>query len=157
ESQRASTAVTGLRTSYFASVRQHYDLQVDLLMRLHANGDSPAARAFETSERSRARSLLDSIAEARGSISEGVDRSLLDREVSLRTSLDATSERYTEILSVDRNSKEALTLDNEIRRLTAEYDELLGRIRIRSPKYAELVRPQPLNLGDVQQQVLDDD
>jgi len=67
------------------------------------------------------------------------------------------SERYTQLLSVDRDSKEALTLDNEIRRLTAEYDELLGLIRIRSPRYAELVRPQPLNLPEIQQQVLDDD
>ena len=159
ESLRASVAGTGLRTSYFSSVKQHYDLQIDLLMRLDAAGEnlSAGARAFEASERSHARSLLDSISEARSSISEGVDASLHDREVSLRTSLDAKSERYTQLLSVDPASKETLILDSEIRRLNAEYDELLGQLRIRSPRYAELVRPQPLNLKEIQQQVLDDE
>src|SRR5262249_2342029 len=136
ETLRSTLAATALRTSYFSSVKQHYDLHIDLLMRMQAKGElSSDVTAFETSERSRARTLLDTISEARASISEGVDRDLLNREILLRTSLDAKSERYTQLMGVSPNSKELGVLDNEIRRLTAEYGDLLGDIRVRSPHY----------------------
>jgi CHAT domain-containing protein/tetratricopeptide (TPR) repeat protein len=158
ESLRSSVAGAALRTSYFSSVMQHYDLQIDLLMRLTAKGAPAfAARALEVSERSRARSLLDSISETRNTILEGVDPSLLEREVSLGRMLDAKSERYTQLISRNPNSAEATSLDSEIRRLNAEYDQLLGQLRVRSPHYAELVQPQPLNLKQIQEQVLEDD
>src|SRR5437899_1206971 len=99
EKLRSSVANSGLRTSYFASVRQQYELFIDLLMLLRrANGaTSDEVRALEASERSRARTLLDNIAETRVSITEGVDPEQLEREASLRTSLDTTVERYTQL------------------------------------------------------------
>ncbi len=157
ENLRASLASSGLRTSYFASIKEHYDLQIDVLMRVRDTVASAVVRAFELSESSRARALLDSINETRVSISENTDRILVDREVSLRASLDSKAQRYTQILSVDPNSKEVSTLDGEIRKLTAEYDELLGRLRVQIPRYATLVQPQPLKFSEVQKQLLDDD
>src|SRR5262249_9074859 len=65
EKLRSSVANTELRTSYFASVRRQYELSIDLLMRLHLENGSSSRDigAFEASEQSRARTLLDSIAE----------------------------------------------------------------------------------------------
>jgi CHAT domain-containing protein len=159
EEFRASVANTGLRTSYFASVRQQYELFIDVLMRIHQTNGSAAldVRAFETSERSRARTLLDSIAETRLFISEGVDPKQLEREVSLRTSLDTKAERYTQLLSSSATSKATAELSDEIRRLTAEYEELQGQIRVRSPRYASLVQPEPLSLVRIQNELLDND
>src|SRR5437660_5007215 len=99
EKLRSSVANSGLRTSYFASVRQQYELFIDLLMRLkRSNGAAPdEVIALEASERSRARTLLDNITETRVSITEGIDPKQLEREVSLRTSLDAAVERYTQL------------------------------------------------------------
>ena len=45
----------------------------------------------------------------------------------------------------------------EIASITAEYEELRAQIRARSPRYAALTQPQPLNLAEIQQQVLDPD
>jgi CHAT domain-containing protein len=159
EKLRATVAGTGLRTNYFSSVKQHYDLQIDLLMRLANNevGSSAQIRAFEKSEASRARSLLDSIREARNSISDGVDRASFEREVSLRTQLDTKSEKYTQLLSVNSDSKEIAALGREIQTLNAEYDELLGQIKLSSPHYAALLHPQPLTAQQIQDAVLDAD
>ena len=53
EGMRASVTSSALRTSYFASVRQQYDLLIDVLMRLH-HGLGQAGldiKAYEASER----------------------------------------------------------------------------------------------------------
>ena len=150
EGRRADVANSSLRTSYFASVRQQYDLYIDVLMRLSSN-----VEAFEASERSRARTLLDTIAEARLSFTEGVDPTQLQREASLKASIEAKAEQYRQFLSSDVSSK-ARELSDEIQRLTAEYDELIAQMRLSSPRYAELVRPQPIGLKEVQQEVLDE-
>ncbi len=64
ESQRLQMAAFDSRASYFASVHQYYSLYVQLLMLGHApEGNSHfAVRAFEASERSKVRSLLDWLA-----------------------------------------------------------------------------------------------
>jgi CHAT domain-containing protein len=157
EGARASVANSSLRTSYFASVRQQYDLYIDVLMRMYFRGNSgsSAIEAFEASERSRARTLLDTIAEGRLSLTQGVDPQQLEREARLKASIEAKAEQYRQLLSTEATGK-AQVLGDEIERLETEYEELLGQIRVRSPHYAELVRPNPIGLKEIQQQVLDD-
>jgi CHAT domain-containing protein/Tfp pilus assembly protein PilF len=84
ESVRARVAGTDLRISYSSKVRSRYDLLIDVLMRLHeGEPDSGlAAEALQTSERARARGLLELLAEARTDLREGVDPKLLEREFS---------------------------------------------------------------------------
>ena len=159
EGTRASVANSALRMSYFASVRQHYDLYIDVLMRLAGGADSAEdsrALAFEASERARARTLLESIGETQISISEGIDSALREREISLRTLLDVKANRYNQLLSTSPNAKEIGTLGGEVRRLTAEYEELQGQVRLRNPRYAALLQPVPLKLAGIQK-MLDDD
>lgn len=159
ERLRSTVASYGLRTSYFASVREHYDLYIDFLMDLHRQNPTVGfdVKAIENSERSRARSLLDKLGEARITISEGVEPDLADREKSMRTLLDAKSERYTQLLSTAATGKEVTQISEEIRKLSSEYDELQGQIRLRSPRYAALVQPEPLTLGKIQNELLDPD
>lgn len=159
ERLRSSVASYGLRTSYFASVREHYDLYIDFLMDLHRKNPTVGfdVKSIEISERSRARSLLDKLGEARITISEGVEPDLANREKSMRTLLDVKSERYTQLLSTAATGKEVTQISEEIRKLSSEYDELQGQIRLRSPRYAALVQPEPLTLGKIQNELLDHD
>ena len=101
--------------------------------------------------------MLDSIGEARISISEEVDPDLGRRETLLRAQSDAKSEEYTQLLSVDPSSSKLAKLNDELRRLRADDDELQGQLRVRNPRYATLVQPQPLGLEEIQRQVLDGD
>ena len=61
ERQRVAISQFDSRASYFAFVHRYYALYIELLMRLHAQNPDLgfAKRAFEASERSKVRSLLD--------------------------------------------------------------------------------------------------
>jgi CHAT domain-containing protein/tetratricopeptide (TPR) repeat protein len=63
ESVRAQRTDRDLRAAYFASVQGLYELCIDLLLDQHRTTGNPdaARRAFQVSERARARSLLDSM------------------------------------------------------------------------------------------------
>jgi CHAT domain-containing protein len=158
ESVRSNVASQDLRASYFATVRQTYELYVDVLMqRYKANpGAGFAAKAFAVSERARARSFLESLHESQTNIREGVDTALLARERSLEETLNAKAERQMQLLA-SRDKVEADKVAKEINSLTIEYAEVRDQIRATSPRYAALTLPQPLTLTEVQQRVLDDD
>lgn len=68
ESQRMNVAKFESRAAYFASVHQYYGLYVQILMLLHGQDPQlyPAAKAFEASEKSKVRSLLDWLAGSAG-------------------------------------------------------------------------------------------
>jgi len=153
EALRGDVASLDLRASYVASVRDRYDLEVDLLMRLHERqpDDGYDAQALEASERARARSLLDGLAEARAGIRHGADPALLDRERTLRHLLNAKALRLSRTPQDATHDKELTALNTEVDGLTAEYRDLEGQIRASSPVYAALTQPQPVTLHDVQQ------
>ena len=48
-------------------------------------------------------------------------------------------------------------LAEEYRDLEERYNQIQSEIRSKSPRYAALVRPQPLSLKEIQKQVLDRD
>src|SRR5262249_33952675 len=48
-------------------------------------------------------------------------------------------------------------LESELRRLTTQMDELQGEMRASNPRYAALLRPQPLSLAEIQRQLLSPD
>ena len=98
--------------------------------------------------------MLESLIEARTDIRQGIDTNLLERERSLQQMLHAKADRQAGLGG--KNNKEGASLAKEIRALTAEYEELQGQIRSKSPRYAALTQPQPLGLKEIQEQVLDD-
>ncbi len=155
------TKVTGqeLRASFLASVRDFYDFQVDLLARLHERQPSAGhdAAALVASERGRARSLLETLGEARADIRQGVDPGLLERERSLHQQINANSERLTRLLGGKHTEEQALAAKKELDSLVREYQQLQAQIRTTSPRYAALTQPVPLSLKEIQQQVLDND
>jgi CHAT domain-containing protein/Flp pilus assembly protein TadD len=159
ESLRTKVASQELRASYFASVRQRYDFYVDLLMRMHQQrpAEGFAAEALHASERARARSMLELLAEARADLRQGVDPELLARERALQQLINGKSERQMRLLSSRGSEADAAAIATELQQLTAEYQEVRARIRKQSPRYAALTQPQPLTLREIQQQVLDAD
>ena len=78
ESLRSGVENRNLRASYVASVYGLYKLQVNVLARLSKvrPGEGLSAKAFEASERARARSLLDSLTESDVDLRAGVDADL---------------------------------------------------------------------------------
>ena len=148
-----------LRASFFASVQQYREFQIDLLMRLHR--ENPVQQmdraAFNASETGRARSLLELLTEAGAEIRHGVDPALLERQRTLGQSIADKAEDQMHLLIGKHTDEQAAAALEEITALTTEYEQVEARIREASPQYAALVQPVPLKLEETQQQVLDDD
>jgi CHAT domain-containing protein len=155
ESLRSDILGSDSRASYLATVRDQYDFYIDLLMR--GGGEESLAAAFDASERARARSLLDSLAEARVDIRRGVDPALAEREHTLRRALEEKSEYQVRLLG-GRHTKEQLEdVSREVVALTSQLGDVETQIKANSPAYAALTHPQTLSLKDVQRQLLDPD
>jgi CHAT domain-containing protein len=158
ESQRAKVASQNLRASYLASKRDFYEFYIDILMRLHQRLPLKGygAAALEASEKARARSLLELLAESRADIRQGVDPLLLTRERQLQRSLNAKEQYRMRLLGGGPNEKQLATVEKELAGVLGEYQQLQAQIRQSSPRYAALTQPQPLSVAEIQQQLLDD-
>ncbi|WP_254567893.1 tetratricopeptide repeat protein [Oscillatoria sp. HE19RPO] len=148
-----------LRQSYFAQNQAHYELYIDLLMQLHQQnpGKGYDKQAFNASERARARTLLEILAEANADIRSGIDPELREKEINLQQRINATESRRMELFSGQHTPEQANVLKQEMDTLLRQLDELRAEIRRTSPRYAALTQPQPLTYEQVQQQVLDND
>ncbi len=157
ESLRGKLSAQELRASYFASVQGSYDLYIDLLMRMDQQaGRKSGLAALEASERARARSLLELLAEAHADIRQGADPSLLAKEQAFQRKLNAKAEAQTKLLSGKYTEAQATAIAKEIADLAAQHRELQSQIRTSSPRYAALTQPQPLTAPEIQR-LLDDD
>jgi CHAT domain-containing protein/Tfp pilus assembly protein PilF len=159
ESLRTKIASPELRTSYFATVQDFYQFYIYLLMELHKTNPKSGydTKAFEASERSRARSLLELLQEANADIRQGVAPELLQRERSLQQQLDALEKQRIEVLSRPNNTPaQAAELEKQRQTLIAQYQDIQTQIRTTSPRYAALTQPQPLTLAQIQQQIVDE-
>lgn len=157
ETLRTRVASQELRASFFATVEQYYELYTDLLMRLHAADAAGGhdAAALAVSERARARSLLDLLAESRADIRRGVDAKLLARERALQQRLNAAAENYAALGAGRRHGAQVAYIEKEVAALAAEVDETRAEIRRVSPRYSALVEPRTLGLAGIQK-LLDD-
>ena len=152
------------RTSYFATVQEYYKLQVELLMQLHQQNPSQGynSQAFNVTERSKARTLLELLTESRADIRTGVDPQLLQQEQDIQSQLAALDKRRIELArsrtenNKDQINEQIAALQTQRQTLQTHYQNLQTQIRQTSPKYAALKYPQPLTLEQIQQQVLDD-
>jgi tetratricopeptide (TPR) repeat protein len=152
EIQRARLLGQNWRSSYFASVRRHFELYVDILMQLDRQQPQRgfAALALEASERARARSLLELLAETQSEIRRGVDPALVGRERQLRQQLSAKAAYQLKTLNTTRPNAETADIELEIRNLVAEYDFVQAQIRAQSPAYARLIQPSTVGLTQIQ-------
>ncbi|MCF4970138.1 hypothetical protein CV014_25025 [Nostoc sp. CMAA1605] len=156
EKLRSQIVSQELRTSYFATVQDYYQLQIDLLMQLHKQQPNQGydAQALQASENARARSLLELLSEANADIRQGVKPELLAQEQQLKQKLDVLEAQKIELLN--ENNAEAQAIEAQITALVEQYQQIQAQIRATSPRYAALTQPQPLSLPQIQQQVLDD-
>lgn len=159
ENLRNKVASPRLRATYFASVQQYRESYIDLLMRMHKQSPSEefVRVAFNAHETGRARSLLELLKEASTELRHGVDQTLLERERSLGQSIADKAANQMRLLSGEHTEEQAVAVSREIAELTGEYEQVQARIRETSPRYAELVKPVPLKIEEIQKRVLDKD
>ncbi len=154
ESLRANVEDQESRATLSAGGRSIYESYASLLMELHRAdpGRNLNRLAFETSERMRARSLLELLNESRINVRADASPALIERERSLGTVLSNRAKELFESKSPVQKER----LKREITRLETEYEQTQAAIRRSNPRYAALTQPQPLSLNDLQA-LLDDE
>jgi CHAT domain-containing protein len=149
-----------LRTSYFASVQDYYQFKADLLMQLHRKFPQKGydKQAFETSDRTRARSLIELLTESGINLRPTTESSaFFTQERNLQQSLRQVEQQRIITLSKDHTPAQAEALDRQSEALLQQLQDLTVKIRAANPSYAAIKYPQPLTLAQIQQQVLDKD
>lgn len=141
EPLRTNVTSEGLRTAYFSTKIDYYDLYIDLCMQLAAGDSTRLIAAFEASERERARSLIDTLAKARF---EGGLKS--DPELA---------ELVSKYHNIQRGIQKARLKHEQSNDLQKERAAVELKLRTQYPHYAGLMFPQPLKAADVQK-LLDD-
>ncbi|WP_293334440.1 CHAT domain-containing protein [Microcoleus sp. CAWBG58] len=159
ENLRTKISSNQLRTSYFATVNNYYQFYIHLLMELHKTNPKSGydTKALEASERSRARTLLELLQEAKADIRQGVAPELLEQERNLQQQLDALETRKINNFSTQNPTPaQVAAVETQRQNLLSQYQEIQAKIRTTSPRYAALTQPQPLTLSQIQEQILDD-
>ena len=159
ESLRTKVSSQELRASYFASVRELYELYIDLLMELHAKEPQSGydVLAFEASERARARSLLEMLGTARVGVREKVDPELLARERALREELSKKVEQSLLIMTALGREGERAAVDRELEELATRYQEVKAQVRAASLDHTEQTQPRSLGLQEIRDRALADE
>ncbi|GAB4287143.1 MAG: CHAT domain-containing protein [Oscillatoriaceae cyanobacterium] len=157
ENLRTQIADPELRSFYFATVQQYYELYIDILMQLHQQNPTQGyqARALEASESARARSLLEILLEAGADIAASAPPQLVAQEKQIENQLNALARKQVE-LSMSEAPEAAAALETEIKSLLNQLRQVQGEIRASSPHYAAMTQAQPLTVKEIQQ-LLDED
>jgi tetratricopeptide (TPR) repeat protein len=140
--------VAGFRARHLDFYRGYADLLVK---------SGQAEAAFDVMERSRARTLLETLAKAEVNVSKGADPALLVKEKSLKADLPGKSEHRIHLLGDKHTDDQVKDIEKQISDLTSEYQEVESQIRASSPAYAALTQPQPLTAKQIQTELLDQD
>ncbi len=145
------------RAAYLASVQDYFELKIDVLTRLHQKDPSRnyAAAALQTCERARARSLLETLAGAGVDIRRGVAPDLLKQERNLTDELSVKASERARLAGMKTDEASLAEVTREMAELSSRYVRLEAQIRAASPRYVEMLGPQPLSLAEIRQQVVD--
>ena len=158
EMRRVSTS-NDLTAAFSATVHERYESYVDCLMRKHKAqpGQGFELRAFETSEMSRGRALVELLQATQTNFAPGLDPQLGEQEKSLRQSLRVKEDSRVRLLSTAYKKEDIAALESEIAQLDAQYKQVLETIHARYPSFEQLNRPTGWNATQIQEQVVADD
>lgn len=161
ESLRTRLSSRQLRASYFANQENYYELDIDLKMQRSNSGKAAnfVVAALESSEKARARVLLDTLAEAgvgRVEINKTLtptQSGLYQQRNELAQRLGSKAQIRTTVLSGEHSPVQITVIDKEIQRISESLDLLDVQIRAENPRLSELTSPQPSNMKQIQNEL----
>lgn len=159
EDVRSNVGSPEFRTSYLAGSHKFYALCIDILMQLdHVRPNQGfATNALLVSENSRARSLLDFLAESRTTLRQGATAELLNRERELAGLLRSLGQYEMELSLMKNGSKELAEISKRRMGLRSEYQDVQTQLRHQQSHLFSLERFAPASLEQIQSQLRDSD
>ena len=106
-----------------------------------------AVEALMVSEKARARSLIDIIAESKADIRQGVDPEKLERERELQGLLRSQARYQMDLTVTGQNQNESSEAARQMDQLETEYKEVEGQVRNQSARFLMLTKPDAAKFG----------
>lgn len=148
EEHRATYLTPDFRAGSFLRIQDLYAYQLSLLLQ-----EQDLHQAFEAMERTRARSFLDLLDEARAEIRTGGDPHLERREGLLLRQLAEVRAKLTGWVQV--TPEEGSNLERNETELERAFQACQAEIRRTDPRYAAMRQTEPWGLERVQRDLLD--
>lgn len=159
EDMRSVPTSSDLTAAFSATVHERYEVYIECLMlKQKAQPDQNLnIRAFETSELSRGRALVELLRATQTAVAPGVDPQLAEQEKSIRQSLRVKENAKIALLATTYKKEDLAAIDGEISQLDAKYSDVLEKIRIQYPSFEQINRPTGWNVSQIQEKIVADD
>ncbi|HEY8561668.1 MAG TPA: CHAT domain-containing protein [Pyrinomonadaceae bacterium] len=157
EVTRAQLLGKNQRTSYLSILKKYYELEIDLLIKMHdKTADSRLLeQAWRTHEKIRARSLMENLIESGLNLSEFAPPNFFAREQVLLEAIAAAELKRTEALRA-KNPALQKTAETELQKKLDEFQVLQENFRQKNPQFSAINQPQTPSLAETQK-LLDDE
>jgi len=148
--RRLSGGSTDVQSGYFSQTGRSFSAMVAVLYDrdIQEPDAGHGRRAWEVAQLSRARSLLDLLAEAEVDLRVRADVSFRERESAILEGVAFLEEQRT------ARPDSAAVYDTDIRRLEDRLEILAAELREADPRYADLRYPRPIGLDEARTSVL---
>ncbi|MGB3760944.1 MAG: CHAT domain-containing tetratricopeptide repeat protein, partial [Rivularia sp. (in: cyanobacteria)] len=156
EDLRGTYTNQDLKTTYFSTVQGYYKFYIDLLMEQHKKNPSKGydTIALHISERSRARGLIELLAQANAKLSKNVDPKFIAEEKELQLKRQAQEKIIVKLINQTPLPKDTIKqTETEIQNIINQQKQLKAKIRAQNPERDQLTNPEPLKLSEIQQQL----
>lgn len=155
ENIRADLLNWEARASYLSTMYQRYEFYIDLLMRMHEQHSDRGhdVEAFEASEKSRARSLLELLSSARTDLRQNAPAELVAREARLQEQINET---LMALRKAALPSEQVVELSRRLTNLRIEWRQARSELYKATPQLTALEEAKPLSLAEIQRH-LDDE
>jgi CHAT domain-containing protein len=150
EKIRGNLTIDEFKSIYFDSKREVYDRLINILQKNNNPVD-----AFQFSEQARARAFYDILANKKIDFRGSVSGDLVSLEQEKRIEIQKLYKllQRTDAAGSDNTgtrSAELTQIRNTLSRAQNEYEELIQKIKLSNPSYAEVVTVPPANLPNLQ-------
>jgi CHAT domain-containing protein/Tfp pilus assembly protein PilF len=149
ESVRQSLRLGGFKTDFFEDKVQIYDEYAGFLFD-HLDAGQGTRRAFEVTERARARSLLDSLVESRTALEETLPVEVAQKEKAILAQI-------SEIQAETRRGGSSPERKGTLNEKEKELQDFYVRVRTEHPRFREMRYPEPARLEAVQKALRPDE
>ena len=156
EELRGTYTNQDLKTTYFSTVQNYYKFDIDLLMGQHKKNPSKGydTIALHISERSRARGLIELLAQANAKLSKNVNPKFIAEEKELQLKRQAQEKILVKLINQEQPPKDTIKqTEAEIQNIINQQKQLKAKIRAQNPERDKLTNPEPLKLPQIQQQL----
>lgn len=149
---------TNLQRSYFSNVYDRYELYIYLLMQKHKESKTQdfAIQALQASEKSRSRSLLETLRLSEANFTKDANPELVSKEKEILSLLTLKTSKLTDLLSRNAEKTETDKIDDEIRTLNHDLENIRADLKQNSPVYSAIKNPPPFDVAEFQKNILDD-